>query len=88
VLTHASLTFLPGNPLQIVAAISASAEEDHVYDTGDHINDRLAALNEEYTFLVNELVGQGREQDAAALSRSYERDVADLLASIANVNTI
>jgi hypothetical protein len=59
-----------------------------VYDTADHINDRLAALNEEYTFLVNELVGQGREKDAAALSRSYERDVADLLASVANVSTI
>jgi hypothetical protein len=54
----------------------------------DDINQRLAALNEEYTYLANELVGQGRERDAAALSRSYERDVADLLASIANVSTI
>jgi hypothetical protein len=52
------------------------------------INERLSALNEEYTYLVNELVGQGRDEDAAALSRAYERDVAHLLASIANVQTI
>jgi hypothetical protein len=52
------------------------------------LNQRLTELNEEYTYLVNELIGQGREPEAAALSRNYERDAAELLASIANVQTI
>jgi len=52
------------------------------------VNQRLSDLNAEYTYLVNELIGQGRESEAAALSRNYERDAAELLASIANVQTI
>jgi hypothetical protein len=52
------------------------------------INERLQQLNEEYTYLVNELVGQGRDKDAAALSRSYERDAAALLASVADIQTV
>lgn len=54
----------------------------------DHVNRHLAQLDDDYTYVLNELIAEGREADANHLSEAYVRDAAELLGSVAFVSTI
>jgi hypothetical protein len=44
-------------------------------------NDSLAQLSEEYTYRVNMVLDEGREDLATALAAEYERKTMELLSS-------
>ncbi len=52
-------------------------------DTPTDITQRLSQLHEQYTFLVNVAIEEGREDDIDGLVASFPQEAAELMAQFA-----